>query len=56
MFHRNKSVKWSDVAKSDNERSPQQSCDHSIPVMECVAYSSHSVVTEDAGVYEQIPE
>ena len=44
------------MAKSDNERSPQKSPDYETPVMQCEAYTAHSVATEDDGVYEQIPE
>ena len=44
------------MARSDSDRSPQQSYDYELLVMECVAYASHSVATEDDGVYEQIPE
>ena len=54
--YRNESVKWSDVAKSDNERSPQQSHDYELPFTQCVAYASHSVATKEAGIYEQIPQ
>ena len=54
--YRNESVKWSDVAKSDNEETPQQHQDNEIPLAECVAYSRCTIATEESGIYEPIPE